>query len=439
MRERLRSLGARGVQARTFHSAALRQLRFFWPRVHERELPELTESKLGMLALAARRQRLGVDQATLRDLASEIEWAKVSNVSPDTYAAIAAPAGARCPASTRRWWPAPSTPTRRSSAARAGWTWRTCCSSAPASSPTTSAVAAQVRRQYKWFVVDEFQDVSPLQYGAARPVARRSRRAVRRRRPRPDDLLLRRRRRPLPARVHPALPGRHQRRAGPQLPLHPRGRRGRQPAAGRHSQQGGRPRRPAPGRRRGSRAARPPTRSRRPTPSPSAIAALRAAGTPASRMAVLLRINAQSERFEEALAARGIPYVVRGAARFFDRGEVRQAITLVRGAARSGEASGRRRRGGRGGAVADGPLDRAAGGQGRGPQPLGVVAGARRPRDRVRPGATRRRPRRLRRRPRPARRRAARTRRRRASPSPRSTPPRAWSGTPSSSPACTRR
>jgi DNA helicase-2/ATP-dependent DNA helicase PcrA len=70
------------------------------------------------------------------------------------------------------------------------------------------------------------------------------------------------------------------------------------------------------------------------------LAALRASGTPASRMAVLLRINAQSERFEEALAARGIPYVVRGAARFFDRAEVRQAITLVRGAARSGDASG---------------------------------------------------------------------------------------------------
>ncbi|HEX5916241.1 MAG TPA: UvrD-helicase domain-containing protein, partial [Nocardioides sp.] len=89
MRERLRVLGAPGVQARTFHSAALRQLRFFWPRVHQRELPELVESKLGMLALAARRQRLGVDQATLRDLASEIEWSKVSNVGPDTYAAIA--------------------------------------------------------------------------------------------------------------------------------------------------------------------------------------------------------------------------------------------------------------------------------------------------------------------------------------------------------------
>ena len=42
--------------------------------------------------------------------------------------------------------------------------------------------------------------------------------------------------------------------------------------------------------------------------------------------------------FEEALAGRGIPYVVRGAARFFDRPEVREAVTLLRGAARAARA-----------------------------------------------------------------------------------------------------
>ena len=55
-------------------------------------------------------------------------------------------------------------------------------------------------------------------------------------------------------------------------------------------------------------------------------------GTPASKIAVLFRINAQSEAFEEALASRGLPYVVRGATRFFERPEVRQAVTLLRGA-----------------------------------------------------------------------------------------------------------
>ncbi|MFB9731212.1 UvrD-helicase domain-containing protein, partial [Ornithinimicrobium kibberense] len=32
MRTRLRTLGVPGVQARTFHAAALRQLQFFWPQ-----------------------------------------------------------------------------------------------------------------------------------------------------------------------------------------------------------------------------------------------------------------------------------------------------------------------------------------------------------------------------------------------------------------------
>src|SRR6476619_429634 len=70
MRGRLRALGAGGVQARTFHYAALRQARFFFPKVYGGELPQLTESKLGLVGNAARRNRVETDQATLRDLAS---------------------------------------------------------------------------------------------------------------------------------------------------------------------------------------------------------------------------------------------------------------------------------------------------------------------------------------------------------------------------------
>src|SRR5690606_1703910 len=61
MRTRLRSLGAPGVQARTFHAAALRQLRYFWPKVYGGEPPELTASKIPIVAGAARRNRLEVD------------------------------------------------------------------------------------------------------------------------------------------------------------------------------------------------------------------------------------------------------------------------------------------------------------------------------------------------------------------------------------------
>ena len=52
---------------------------------------------------------------------------------------------------------------------------------------------------------------------------------------------------------------------------------------------------------------------------------------------MLFRINAQSEVYEQALADRGVPYVVRGVERFFDRPEVRQSVLLLRGAARAGD------------------------------------------------------------------------------------------------------
>ncbi len=339
MRERLRALGAPGVQARTFHSAALRQLRFFWPRVHQRELPELTESKLGMLALAARRQRLGVDQATLRDLASEIEWAKVSNVGPDSYAAVARSRGRAVsgldPEVVARAFDAYEEVKR----GQGRMDMEDVLLFGAGLLADNEAVAAQVRRQYKWFVVDEFQDVSPLQYAlldlwlggrdelcvvgdpaqtiySFAGADARYLREFTQRYPSATSVELVRNYRSTPEVV-----------AGANRLLAGTTSKGVDLVA----------QRPAGAaimfREATDEVAEAESVADR-------ITALRAQGTPASRMAVLLRINAQSERFEEALAARSIPYVVRGAARFFDRGEVRQAITLVRGAARGGEASG---------------------------------------------------------------------------------------------------
>ena len=59
-------------------------------------------------------------------------------------------------------------------------------------------------------------------------------------------------------------------------------------------------------------------------------AALIAGGAQASAIAVLYRINAQSEAYEKALGDAGVPYVVRGGERFFARAEVRQAMGLIR-------------------------------------------------------------------------------------------------------------
>ncbi|WP_244242223.1 ATP-dependent DNA helicase UvrD2 [Nocardioides seonyuensis] len=334
MRERLRALGAPGVQARTFHSAALRQLRFFWPRVHGRDLPELTESKLAMMALAVRRQRLSADRAMLRDLASEVEWAKVSNVGPDDYVRVARQRGRTVsgvePEVVARTLDAYEDVKR----AQGRMDMEDVLLLTAGLLAEDEAAAAQVRRQYKWFVVDEFQDVSPLQsalldlwlggrdelcvvgdpaqtiYSFAGADARYLR-----------DFPLR-----FPGATQVELVRNY--RSTPEVV-----------AAANRLLDGTASKGVELLAQRGSGAAVVYHRAEDEVAEADAVATriarLRDAGTPASSIAVLFRINAQSERFEEAFAGRQIPYVVRGAARFFDRPEVRQGISLLRGAARS--------------------------------------------------------------------------------------------------------
>ncbi|GAA3834925.1 ATP-dependent DNA helicase UvrD2 [Nocardioides panacisoli] len=338
LRQRLRQLGAPGVQARTFHSAALRQLRYFWPHVHGTELPQLTESKLGMIAGACRRLGLAADQALLRDLASEIEWAKVSNVGADDYARVAQQRGRsvadQAPDVVGKVFAAYEEVKRE----QGRMDMEDVLLLTAGVLASDERVAAQVRRQYKWFVVDEFQDVSPLQsalldlwlggrdelcvvgdpaqtiYSFAgaqssylldfpqRYEGTTSIELVRNYRSTPQVVEA----------ANKLLAGTPS--AGVELRS--------QQAAGSAVGYGGHPDEVA-------EAAQVADQ----------ILRLHRRGTAYGEMAVLFRINAQSETFEDALADRGIPYVLRGAARFFDRPEVREAVTRLRGAARSGQGA----------------------------------------------------------------------------------------------------
>ena len=78
MRSRLRVLGVDGVQVRTFHAAALRQLRYFWPRLSGGDFPDILPSKARLVAEAASRCKLPTDTATVRDLSADLEWSKVN-------------------------------------------------------------------------------------------------------------------------------------------------------------------------------------------------------------------------------------------------------------------------------------------------------------------------------------------------------------------------
>ena len=438
MRGRLRALGAGGVQARTFHSAALRQLRYFWPRVHGTELPDLIESKLGLLA--ARRPPPAARTPTRRCCATsprEIEWAKVSNVSPRRLRPGRRPRGRSVsPASTPRPWPGSSQAYEEVKRDQGRMDMEDVLLLTAGLLADDERVAAQVRRQYKWFVVDEFQDVSPLQSALL-------------------DLWLGGRDE-LCVVGDPAqtiysfaganatylrdFPSKYPGATSIELVRNyrstPADRRRGQQTAGRHREPGRRAAspsgRPAPR----SPTARTPTRSPRPTPSPPRSPPCARRGIAAGEIAVLFRINAQSEAFEDALAQRSIPYVVRGAARFFDRPEVRQAVTLLRGAARGGTGRGQLDDLVRATLSGMGWTHEPPGHPRPDPRPLGVPAGAGRPGRGVRPRAhggrrsatssttstgvppssTRRSP--------------------TASPSRPCTPPRAWSGTPSSCAAC---
>ena len=93
MRSRLADLGVPGVQARTFHAAALRQLTYFWPTAIGGRRPDIQAHKAPLVGAAARRLGLPTDRATVRDLAAEVEWAKVTMTLPEDYAQAAVAAG----------------------------------------------------------------------------------------------------------------------------------------------------------------------------------------------------------------------------------------------------------------------------------------------------------------------------------------------------------
>src|SRR5262249_14151074 len=95
LRGRLRALGGgtEAVRASTFHAAALRQLSYFWPRVIGGRAPRLVESKLPLLREAAASLGLKADGPALYDGVTEIEWAKVCQIHPESYGFAATTAG----------------------------------------------------------------------------------------------------------------------------------------------------------------------------------------------------------------------------------------------------------------------------------------------------------------------------------------------------------
>jgi len=335
LRTRLRALDIHSAQARTFHAAALRQLRYFWPRVVGGEQWDLVDAKLRIVGQAAHRVGVDTEVDLLRDLATEIEWAKASLVAPDDYPAAAEhshrqpPAAADQVAEVYRTYEVIKTKAKLLD-------FDDLLLHTAAALEDHPQIAEEFRDRYRCFVVDEFQDVTPLQQrvlsawlgqrddltvvgdpnqtiysfaGASpRPLLDFPRRF-------PDAAVVRLERdyRSTPevvAAANQVIALAKDRPAGSRLRLVGQRSPGPAPRFAEHEDE------PA---------------------EAAAVAArikeLHAEGTPLSEIAVLYRINAQSEVYEQELSKVDIPYLVRGGERFFARQEVRKAMVALRKAA----------------------------------------------------------------------------------------------------------
>ena len=162
LRSRLRRLGADGVQARTFHAAALRQLTYFAPRVLGGAMPEVVDNPLRLVSAAASRVRLRADRTELRDLAAEIEWAKAVLVGPEDYPARATSAGREPPTSAATV--AAVYAEYEAAKRRVGQLdFADLLLIMAGAIEEYADVAEEIRSRYRHFVVDEYQDVSPVQ------------------------------------------------------------------------------------------------------------------------------------------------------------------------------------------------------------------------------------------------------------------------------------
>ena len=332
MRTRLRDLGVGGVQARTFHAAALRQLRYFWPRAVGGEVWPLLDNKMRFIGQAAQRANAATNRESLRDLASEIEWAKACLVAPDAYAAAATKAQRDTPAPVEQVTAVYETYEALKNRAEQ-LDFEDLLIHTAGALEDSAAVADEFRERYRCFVVDEFQDVTPLQHrllgawlggrddltvvGDANQTIYSFAGASAgylldfpRRFPDAEVVRLVRDYRSTPqvvAAANTVIGAARGRAAGSRLRLEGQRPPGPPPDFSEHDDEPAEAAAAAVG-----------------------IQALMDEGVPASEIAVLFRINAQSEAYEQALSDVGIPYQVRGGERFFQRTEVKNAIASLR-------------------------------------------------------------------------------------------------------------
>jgi DNA helicase-2/ATP-dependent DNA helicase PcrA len=163
LRSRLRALGAAGVQVKTFHAAALSQLEFFWPQFAGVPAPQVLDSKAKLIGQAATELGLKLDTAALRDFAAEIEWRKYSMLSIEQYADVVSKRprigslSADQNLSLQEQYEAVKIKSQRLD-------WEDVLILTLGMLRAEPLALSHVHQQYRFFTVDEYQDISPLQH-----------------------------------------------------------------------------------------------------------------------------------------------------------------------------------------------------------------------------------------------------------------------------------
>lgn len=344
MQARLRALGAEGVRAQTFHGAALAQLGYFWPEFVGGSAPQVLGGKVPTVSQAAESLGLELHRESLRDIAAEIEWRKVSMLSIESYGELlrredeggrAVPTGV-----TAEQLVEIQERYGELLEERRQIDFEDVLILMTGMLDAEPRAAMQVRERYRFFTVDEYQDVSPLQHALLRAwlgerrdvcVVGDASQTIYGFAGATSEYLLR---------FVSDQPGarefrleRNYRSAEPIVRVANRLMRGRAGALTLESV-----REPAPG----AKGVAPSFEwfANEQEEARAVAASVRAAidaGTPAAEIAVLYRANAQSAAIEAELERVGVAARVHGAQRFFDRAEVRQAVMLIRGQAKAAD------------------------------------------------------------------------------------------------------
>lgn len=163
LRARLRQLGIGAVSVKTFHAAALSQLEFFWPQFAGVPAPSVLESKARLISKVADEAKIRLDAGALRDFAGEIEWRKYSMLSMDQYAEIV-----RSRPKVAGLSPAKNLELQQAyedakiKAQKVDWEDVLVLTLGMLRAEPRAL--AHVQQQYRFFTVDEYQDISPLQH-----------------------------------------------------------------------------------------------------------------------------------------------------------------------------------------------------------------------------------------------------------------------------------